>query len=530
LTTVPVLPTVLLFGSATAMIVLTFVLGYALGRQVRSPTSPRQSREETKKPRTEHEPVAGSPEPFIISPPSIVTRETAGSREQLLHQRLGALDLSTVDIQHTADWDRAVELAEGKARCLFITGVAGTGKSTLLRYFVTTTDKRVVVLAPTGVAALNVGGQTIHSFFRFPPGPVDNVESVPMRGELFKSLDAVVVDEISMVRADLMDAVDESLRINRGNAEDPFGGAQMIFIGDLFQLQPVVREREEGRYFSQYYESPFFFDASVFSSVAISLYKLKTVYRQTDPTFMEILNRIRVNRMTGDDLRTLNTRVDPAFEPPPDSGYIELTTTNRMAEIKNSAELQKLSLPERVYIAVVTGEFKGRQYPTDMNLRLRQGAQVIMLNNDPGRRWVNGTIALIQELGEHTVTIRIPTPLRQPDRLCEVGVYTWDISKYRINHDTGKLESEVVGSFTQLPLRLAWAITIHKSQGKTLDRAIIDMSKGTFAHGQAYVALSRCATLEGLVLRAPLRPRDVKVDPRVFRFMDGIRRNTIRVQ
>lgn len=507
-----------------------FALGYRLGRRSAGSRERAVPESSNTTAALSASPSTSEPEQVIISPPSRVSPPAATDSDQLLHQRLGALDISTIEIQHTADWDRALELAEESTPCLFITGVAGTGKSTLLKYFVTKTSKRAVVLAPTGVAALNVGGQTIHSFFRFPPGPIEHIERVSMRGELFSSLDAVVIDEISMVRADLLDAVDESMRINCGRPNSPFGGAQMIFIGDLFQLQPVVREREEGEYFTQYYESPFFFDANVFSDLDISLFKLTTVYRQTDPVFMGLLNRIRINKMRESDLLILNSRVEASFEPPPDLGYIELTTTNRMADVKNSSELQKLPTPEREYTATVTGQFRESQYPTDLRLKLRIGAQVMMLNNDVGRRWVNGTVALVQELSDETITVRVPTPPGQPDRICEVGKHTWDISQYRINHQTGKLESEVVGSFKQLPLRLAWAITIHKSQGKTLDRAVIDMSRGTFAHGQAYVGLSRCATLEGLVLRAPLRRRDVKVDPRVFRFMDAISRKSVTVE
>ena len=502
--------------------ICSFVLGYLLGKARCTPSPVPHSEGEAASRHSGALARALSGGAAVISPPSIVAYPTAEKPSQLLHQRLGGLDLSTIDVQRTPEWDSALGLLAGDTPCVFITGVAGTGKSTILRYFVTNTNKRVAVLAPTGVAALNVGGQTIHSFFRFPAGAINKIEEIPHRGELFRAIDTFVIDEISMVRADLLDAVDQSLRINRRQPDVPFGGAQMVFIGDLFQLEPVVRETEEGEYFSQYYRSPFFFDAKVLAQLQMSLVKLKTVYRQKDPLFMEILAHIRTGQIRDSDLQRLNERVIPHFEPSSNDAYIELTTTNRQAENRNHLELSKLPSPERRFQGSVTGEFAERQYPTDLVLRLRADSQVMLINNDVGKRWVNGTVAIVEALGDDFITVRIPTPPGQPDRLCEISQHTWDVCRYRINHETRQLESEIVGSFSQFPLKLAWAITVHKSQGKTLDRAIIDMSGGTFAHGQAYVALSRCATLEGLVLRTPFRRRGAIVDPRVFKFMEAI--------
>ena len=497
-----------------------FYLGYIWGKSQR--VTPLKSRR-NKSPKPFQD---GSINKSLIVTQTQKTSSASSDASQLLHQRLGSLDLSTIDIQRSAEWDCALELLAGKTKCIFITGEAGTGKSTLLKHFVTNTNKSVVVLAPTGVAALNVGGQTIHSFFGFQWGAVQNFNGTPYRGELFQAVDTFIIDEISMVRADLLDAVDQALRLNRNQPDAPFGGAQMVFFGDLFQLPPVVKGRIEGQYFTQFYSSPFFFDAKVFQNMnnELNTVKLKTVYRQTeDSNFMSILSRVRINRVTDDDLGTINRRIISNFDPSPDEGYIELTTNNQMANVKNENELQKLPLPEKEYRGTVDGVFKKEQYPTDFTLRLRIGAQVMLITNDTGRRWVNGTIAIIEELNQESITLRIPTPPSQPDRICEIGRHIWNVCQYRIDFATGKLESDIVGSFTQFPLKLAWAITIHKSQGKTLDRAIVNLSEGTFAHGQAYVALSRCSTLNGLVLRSPFRRRDIIVDPRVFRFSNLIR-------
>lgn len=546
--------------SVLAFIAIAFLLGYFVGRSSRdssstmpSPdrsvthpnqrgnrgddkskahplTTPDDTTESTSTVMSSITPAALSYKGIVYSPAPIVRLPQSTSVTGALHKQLSALDLSTIEIQRTPEFDKAIGLIESKSPCVFVTGEAGTGKSTLLKYFAANTKKRIVVLAPTGVAALNVGGQTIHSFFQFPPGPINNIEELPRKGELLRSLDSVVIDEISMVRADLLDAVDKSLRINRGQPLKPFGGVQMIFFGDLFQLPPVVTQTEEGQFFSQYYGSPYFFDAHVFEALEIALIKLTTIYRQSDVLFMEILNHLRVKRIHDHHLLALNRRVIPNFEPPPSEGYIVLTTTNRRADDKNIRELEKLPLPETAYQASVEGEFSEKQYPTDYRIRLRQGAQVMFLNNDMGRRWVNGTIGIVEKVSDNSVFVRIPTPLGQPDRICEVGRHTWNISRYRINHTTRALESELIGSFTQFPLRLAWAITIHKSQGKTLDKAIIDFSGGTFAHGQAYVALSRCSTLEGMVLKTQIRKQDIIVDMRVFRFIEQLAQQQARVK
>src|SRR5258706_228529 len=339
--------------------------------------------------------------------------------QTVFHKQLSALELSTIDVQHTSEFDSAVALLESDAPCIFITGEAGTGKSTLLKYFVANTQKRVVLVAPTGVAALNIGGQTIHSFFRFPPGPINQIEKLPYKGEILRAIDMLIIDEISMVRADLLDAIDQFLRLNLDQPEKPFGGLQVAFFGDLFQLPPVVRESEEGQFFSQYYRSPYFFDAHVFNSLEISLIKLMAIYRQSDPRFMDALKHIRINRIHTEHLEMLNQRVRVNFDSSVEGGYITLTTTNHRADEKNQRELRRLPATGMGYQASLQGD-------------------------------------------------------------------------------------------------------VAKSQGKTLDRAIIDFSGGTFAHGQAYVAISRLSSLDGMILKTPIRATDIIVDSRVFQFINRL--------
>ncbi|MCI0711125.1 MAG: AAA family ATPase [Chloroflexi bacterium] len=450
------------------------------------------------------------------------TSEVRTEPDDLLHKRLGQLELKSARIERTPEFEQALELMNNTTDCVFVTGEAGTGKSTLLKFFVANTSKKVVVLSPTGVAAINVGGQTIHSFFRFPARPITAGDITKRHAEIYCALDAIIIDEVSMVRADLMDAVDRFLRINRDCLDQPFGGAQMILFGDLFQLPPVVTKSEEGQYFSQYYRSPYFFDANVFDNVDIKLVKLKTIFRQSDPRFIEILNRIRANRANDEILSVLNQRVNSWFEPEPNEGYIVLTTTNQRADTKNLQDLEKLPGAIRTYEGEIQGQFDRGFYPTDLRLKLKVGAQVMMLTNDAGKRWYNGTVGIVEDLDENVIKVRIPKPAGQPPQLCEVGRYTWQVPRYTINHTTRSLQSDIVGTFTQFPLKLAWAITVHKSQGKTLDKAIIDFTQGAFAHGQAYVALSRCTSLEGLVLKKAIQRRDIIVDERVFGFLNRL--------
>lgn len=433
---------------------------------------------------------------------------------------LSAVKQAPVSIDFNEEFRRALDLMENSSKSVFVTGRAGTGKSTLLTHFRRTTEKKVVVLAPTGVAALNVGGQTIHSFFRFRPTiTMEGVKKVRSESErdIYRNLDTIVIDEISMVRADLLDCVDKFLRLNGPKARKPFGGVQMIFIGDLYQLPPVVA-RAEREVFESLYDTPYFYGARVFQAFEMELVELEKVYRQHDEQFIGLLNAIR-NRSIGDEgLEILNRRYLPEREPPSQDFYLHLTTTNDLAEQVNSKKLAELKSPARVFKGSIDGEF-GREYlPTAVDLKVKAGAQVMMLNNDSAGRWVNGTIGEIARISaKRNGDCVIEVDLADGKSTVEVTPFTWEISSFFA--EGGKLQSEVVGKFTQYPLMLAWAVTIHKAQGKTFDRVIIDFGRGTFVHGQAYVALSRCTSLDGIVLTRPLLKKDILMDFKVVKFL-----------
>jgi len=408
---------------------------------------------------------------------------------------------------------------EESHRHVFVTGRAGTGKSTLLSYFKTSTAKRVAVLAPTGVAALNVGGQTIHSFFRFKPDVTPESARKRIRGadtNIYRKLDTIVIDEVSMVRADLLDCVDAFLRLNGPEPDSPFGGLQMIFIGDLYQLPPVVTSAEK-MLFKTLYLSPYFFSARAFQGLEMEFVELEKIYRQQDGRFIHLLNAIRNRTVTEEDLELLNSRYDPGFEPPADEYYIHLTSTNDLANRYNEEQLKKLKGRTWTSSGILEGEFGKEYLPTAVALKLKKGAQVMMLNNDFGNRWVNGTIGKVSGFtkdpeGSPIVKVRL-----NDGQQVEVAPYTWEIFRFFLKD--GNLNSEAVGMFTQFPLRLAFAVTIHKSQGKTFERVIIDVGNGTFAPGQMYVALSRCTSLEGIVLRKALQKRHILLDWAVVRYL-----------
>ena len=412
---------------------------------------------------------------------------------------------------------RSLEIMEETGKHVFITGRAGTGKSTLLNYFCDHTEKKAVILAPTGVAAVNVGGQTIHSFFGFKPDVTLSAIRKKYKNEkknLYKLLETIVIDEISMVRADLLDCVDKFLRLNGPDGKQPFGGVQMIFIGDLYQLPPVVTGHER-EIFREHYASPYFFSAKVFDELDMEFVELEKVYRQKDDAFIRLLNVIRNRTVTEGDLSCLNQRLNPQFAAPPDDFYIHLTTTNDLADRINEEQLAKL--PGRVFTfhGLMEGEFEKTYLPTSVELKLKKGAQIMFLNNDSAGRWVNGTIGRMTAVkkndeGEEVILARLDT-----GKKVEIEPYTWEIFRFLLKN--GELSSEAVGAFTQYPLRLAFAVTIHKSQGKTFEKAVIDVGRGTFAHGQMYVALSRCTTLEGIVLKQPLKKNHILMDWQVVK-------------
>jgi len=412
------------------------------------------------------------------------------------------------------EFKSAFDLMEYTKECLFITGKAGTGKSTLLKYFKANTGKKIIVLAPTGVAAVNIGGQTIHSFFRLPPKIIRKDTIKRLRDKsLVENLDMVVIDEVSMVRSDLMDGIDYALRLNRGKMKTPFGGVQMVFFGDLFQLSPVV-ENEARELLEERYSSPYFFSANVFNECNIRSIELSTIYRQKDSSFMELLNRVRNKEYTKEDLDTLNKRVQKDTAVSKKDATVVLTTTNSLANTINQDRLSRLPGKEITYEASASGKFEESAYPTDTSLRLKKGAQVILIRNDPDKQWVNGTLTKVVALSKDSIVVDIN------GRACDVPVVKWQKIEYSYNEDEDKIEDEVVGAFAQYPIKLAWAITIHKSQGQTFDKVIIDLGRGAFTHGQLYVALSRCTCLEGIRLKRPVLPSDIIFDRRIYEFKE----------
>ena len=411
----------------------------------------------------------------------------------------------------------AWDFVEHTGRSIFLTGKAGTGKTTFLKAVVEQSSKRSIVVAPTGVAAINAGGMTIHSFFQLPFSPFVPGAKIESRFDFGKekrkiisSLDLLIIDEISMVRSDLLDAIDSVLRRFRDRYK-PFGGVQLLMIGDLQQLTPVVTPDDE-RMLAPYYDTPYFFGSKALAKIEYVTIQLEKVYRQQDDTFLTLLNHIREGHPTADDLALLNARYQPAFVPQPNEGYIRLTTHNQMANNYNESELKKLSGRGYTYRAKIEGTFPDYSYPTAETLVLKEGAQVMFVKNDPSgeHRYYNGRIGHVTLAEDNRLEVYCPGDAEA----IEVEPLEWENARYTLNDQTREIETEVLGKFSQLPLRLAWAITIHKSQGLTFERAIIDASL-SFAPGQVYVALSRCKTLEGMALASQIPPQAIISDERV---------------
>lgn len=404
---------------------------------------------------------------------------------------------------------------------IFLTGKAGTGKTTFLHNIKKQSPKRMIVTAPTGVAAINAGGVTLHSFFQMPFGPFIPGNEGENRHKfsrdkinLIKSLDLLVIDEISMVRADLLDGVDSVLRRYRRSSL-PFGGVQLLLIGDLHQLSPVVKDAE-WRLLQAYYDSPYFFSSNALRQTELVTIELQHIYRQADQKFIDLLNRVRDNRLGGDTLQELNRRHIEGFIDHANEGYITLCTHNSSADTINTARLAALPQKAHRFSAEIEGEFPQHSYPTAETLHLKTAAQVMFVRNDasPEKRFFNGKIGKITNISGKKIRIQCPGDALE----IEVEPATWENIEYSLNEETLEISESKIGAFIQYPLKLAWAITIHKSQGLTFDRAIID-AQAAFAHGQVYVALSRCRTLEGIVLSSPLAPRAVKTDSAVLRFV-----------
>ena len=426
-------------------------------------------------------------------------------------------------IEINDQFQNALRLMEEDNRSLFITGKAGTGKSTLLEHFCRHSDKKPIVLAPTGVAALNVKGQTIHSFFNFyvdvTPQKIRDKKSKPRNAKLYRKLKTIIIDEVSMVRADLLDCIDVFLRMYGPHAMQPFGGVQMIFIGDLYQLPPVVSSQER-EIFSTFYKTPYFFSAQALQDYKLEIIELEKVYRQKYQKFVNLLNKIRNNSVEDADLKLLNSRHSKKDAPDTDDHFITLTTTNQRADEINETHLAALKGPAHHAKADVKGDFTKEYFPTAPDLSYKIGAQIMMLNNDSGKQWVNGSIGVIEALGkdeegEPFLSIR----LQDATGTVPVYPYTWEVYHFGVEGET--IVSEPVGTFTQYPFRLAWAITIHKSQGKTFEQVTIDIGRGTFAAGQMYVALSRCTSFQGIVLKTPIGKQNIRTDYRIFAFLTG---------
>jgi ATP-dependent DNA helicase PIF1 len=395
---------------------------------------------------------------------------------------------------------------------IFVTGRAGTGKSTLLNHLSWNTSKQVVICAPTGVAALNVGGQTIHSLFRLPIGVIADheIEHTAEVRKLLNTIDTLVIDEVSMVNADLLDALDRSLRQARQRKREAFGGVQVVLFGDPYQLAPVPGDADERAYFDDQYRSMWFFDAKVWNEADLQIYELTTIHRQHEGEFKYMLNAVRHGRVTAEIAERLNST---GARTPPTDDIITLATTNAAVNRINATELARL--PGRVLTAKaeVSGEFGGRAYPADEALEMKIGAQVMFLRNDADQRWVNGSVGRVTKIDQF-VHVEVDGEEHQ------VQPAVWEKYKYSYSAVTKALKKDIVAEFTQFPLRLAWAVTIHKSQGKTYERAVVDLGSRSFAPGQTYVALSRISALDGLYLSRALRPSDIIVDEHVQRFME----------
>ncbi len=415
-------------------------------------------------------------------------------------------------------FQRIMDGIETTNESFLITGKAGTGKSTLIRHFIKESKKKKVILAPTGIAAINIGGQTIHSFFGFPFRPMlkgdEEIRKYPEYSEkhkIIKAMDTLIIDEISMIRADILDAIDYSLRINGGNAALPFGGKQIILVGDLFQLEPVVNNTDvEHALFNGYYNSHYFFSAHCLKEMNLHCLELKKIYRQTDKNFISILNQIRLNIADWDTIEFLNERYKPDFKFSENDFSITLCTKNQVASSINDLRLEKIQSPEYLYQGVITDDFSLKNLPTELHLILKEGAQVLFIKNSMDGSYVNGTIAKVNKLSPEGIEVVLAD-----GKIIEVKPETWENKSFVWDRITQKISSKTLGTFKQYPLKLAWAITIHKSQGMTFDEVVIETSNGAFAHGQMYVALSRCRTLEGITLIQKIRPRDIIVDERV---------------